>query len=55
MDVLDSTFLQKHISFVEKQDCTPGMCNVENLVEFGFKFAWVGAELTSTDHVEGAF
>lgn len=55
MDVLDRAFLQKYISFVEEQNGAPGMCNIKNLIELGFEFAWIGAKLASTDHVQGAF
>lgn len=55
MNILDRAFLEKHISFVEEQDGTPGMCNVKDLVEFGFEFAWVSAKLAGTNHIQGAF
>ena len=43
VDVLDGTLLEEDIGFVEEQDGTPAVGDVEDFVKFGFQFARVGS------------
>jgi hypothetical protein len=55
VDVLNSSLLEEDVCFVKKEDCTPGVGDVEDLLEFCLEGSGVGAELASADHVQWAF
>lgn len=52
---MDGSLLEEDVGLIEKEDGTPGVRDVEDLLQFLFKRSWVGTELTSADHVEWAF
>lgn len=55
VDVLDGALLEEDVGFIEEKDGAPAVRDVEDFVEFGFQFAWVGAEFAGADHVKRAF
>ena len=54
MDVMYRSLLKKDVGFIEQQDSSPGMGNVENICQASFEHTRIGTQLAGADHVQRA-
>ena len=51
MNIGHVALLEENVGFVEQKDSTPGMANVQRLLQLSLKIATVGPQVTGRDAV----
>lgn len=52
VDIMDLALLQENIRLVKQQDGTPGMCNIQNLLQLMLQPGGIRSQLSCRDHVQ---